>query len=102
MNLEVWRNTVLTEEEMLPESTFTLHQNPVRNALGIDVNFANTVDHATIIIHDLNGAVLKMKNLYNVKETNEVFQVGNYPAGEYLITIYTKDKLLTKKFIVAK
>jgi hypothetical protein len=43
-----------------------------------------------------------MRNIYNTDKASEEFKTGHYPAGEYIITLFTKDKLISKKFIVVK
>lgn len=103
LNLEIYQPFKTNNPDLLlPENTVRLHQNPVRNVLAVDVNFENYIDHATMVIHDLNGSVIDMRNIYNVNQTTETFQVGNFPSGQYIFTIFTKDKMLSRKFVVTK
>ena len=103
LNLEIYQPFKTNNPDLLlPENTVRLHQNPVRNVLAVDVNFENNIDHATMVIHDLNGSVIDMRNIYNVNQTTETFQVGNFPSGQYIFTIFTKDKMLSRKFVVTK
>jgi hypothetical protein len=103
LNLQVWGEyTSASEDQLLPANSVILHENPVRNVLSVDLNFENSIDHATMVIHDLNGSIIDMRNVYNLKESTETFQVGNFPAGQYVFTIFTKDKMLSKKFVVIK
>jgi hypothetical protein len=102
MDIEVWKDPSVTKDQLLPENTVVFHQNPVRNVLTADISFENSIDHATIVIHNLNGSVIHMRNIYNVSEASESFQTGHLSSGEYIFTVFTKDKLLSKKFIVVK
>lgn len=102
LNLEVWRCTNLTQDELLPENALNIIQNPVSDKLSVNVKFDSNVDKATLLIYDLNGSLLNMRNIYNTDNASEEFKTGNYPAGEYIITLFTKDKLISKKFVVVK
>jgi len=92
--------TVYTKENSLPGNTVLIKQNPVKNNLEVNIKFENYIDHATMVVYDMNGSIVHIKNIYNIKESSERFDVSNLPAGMYLFTIFTKDKLLTKKFVV--
>jgi hypothetical protein len=103
LNLQIWGDfKSASEDQLLPANTVTLLENPVRNVLSVDLDFENSIDQATMVIHDLNGSIIDMRNVYNLKQSTETFQVGNFPAGQYIFTIFTKDKLLSKKFVVIK
>ena len=102
LNLEVWRCKDLTEDELLPENALNIIENPVTDKLSVDVKFDSNVDKATLLIHDLNGSLLNMRNIYNTDKASEEFKTGHYPAGEYIITLFTKEKLISKKFVVVK
>jgi len=93
---------VTSTEDLLPENTVFFAENPVRNNLKVNINFENTVEHATMAIHTLNGAIVEMRNIYNLKNDTQDFNTSNLPAGSYLFTIFTKDKVLSKKFVVGK
>lgn len=91
---------IKTKENTLPENTVTILQNPVNNNLNVKIDFENTIKKATMVIHDINGNIIHIKNIYNMKEIEESFDVGNLPSSTYIFTIFTKDKLLSKKFII--
>jgi hypothetical protein len=93
---------VTSTEDLLPENTVVFAENPVRNNLKVNISFENTIDHATMAIHTLNGDIIDMRNIYNLKSDTQNFNTGNLPAGSYLFTIFTKDKAISKKFVVAK
>ena len=92
--------TVSTRENALPESTVILRQNPVNRSLEVDIKFENNIKHATMVVYDMNGSIVHIKNIYNIKEASESFDVSSLPSGIYLFTLFTKDKLSTKKFVV--
>jgi len=91
-----------TEEDLLPNNSVTLIQNPVDTELGVRVNFENTVDKATMVIHNINGDIIDMRTVKNIKEGSYKFYTGKIPAGTYIFTMFTKDKLISKKFVVTK
>ena len=102
MNLKMFVNTVSTDDELFQESTIQIKENPVRNNLYVDIHLNETVDKATMVIHNINGGIIDMRTVKNIKEGSYKFYTGNLPAGTYIFTMFTKDKLLSKKFVVAK
>ncbi|MEZ4906937.1 MAG: T9SS type A sorting domain-containing protein [Saprospiraceae bacterium] len=102
MFLEFKVNSVSTKDQLLDEETFNFDQNPTNDVLKVNINFADYVDHATLVIHDVNGAIIDVRNMYNEKESVQNIKVGTLPAGEYIATLFTNDKLLSKKFVVTK
>jgi hypothetical protein len=102
LNIELSGFTNTSEDQLLPANSVTIQENPLRDVLSVDLQFENSIDHATIVIHDLKGSIIELRNVYNLKESTETFQVGSFPAGQYVFTIFTKDKMLSKKFVVIK
>ncbi len=88
-----------TEDELLPDNTVTFN-NPVDNELNVDINLENTIDKATMVVHTLNGDIVDMKTVKNIQKGTQRFSTGNLPAGTYIFTLFTKDKLTSKKFVV--
>jgi hypothetical protein len=100
LNLKV--GTVSTEINQLPENSFSILNNPTINDLEINISLEKMVDKASIAIYNLNGSLIHLRNLDNLQNSSQSFYMGNVPAGEYIVTLVTKEKLLSKKFIVAK
>ncbi len=90
-----------TKDELLPNNTVQF-ANPVQEKLVADINFNKVIDHATIAIHNINGDIIEMRNIYNFKKDIQTFNTEALPAGTYIFTIFTKEKMLSKKFVVAK
>ena len=90
-----------TEEELLPNNTVQF-ANPVKENLTVNIQFKGQVDHATMVIHNINGDIIDMRNIYNVKSDVQRFNTGSMSAGTYIFTLFTKDKLISKKFVVVK
>jgi len=90
-----------TKEEILPDNT-VIFANPVKDKLVVSIDFKENVEHATMAIHSLNGDIIEMRNIYNMSKDVQTFNTGSLPTGTYIFTIFTKDKLLSKKFVVAK
>ncbi len=90
-----------TNEDRLPDNT-VIFANPVKDKLVVNIDFKDNVEHATMAIHSLTGEIIEMRNIYNMKKDIQTFNTGSFPTGTYIFTIFTKDKLLSKKFVVAK
>ena len=90
-----------TKEDILPDNT-VVFANPVKDKLVVNIDFKDNVEHATMAIHSLTGEIIEMRNIYNMKKDIQTFNTGSLPTGTYIFTIFTKDKLLSKKFVVAK
>ena len=43
-----------------------------------------------------------MRNIHDFKAGTLEFGINNFPSGVYFTTLFTKDKLITKKFIVQR
>ncbi len=93
---------VATKEELLPDNSVTFLGNPTKENLNVAISLEQTAEKASMVVSDINGKVIDMRTVYNLKDSNERFYVGNLPNGTYMFTLFTKDKLLTKKFVVAK
>ena len=89
-----------TDDELLPDNTVTIIQNPADTELGVNINFDNTIEKATMVVHNINGDVIDMKTVKNIQKGSYKFYTGKIPAGTYIFTLFTKDKLTSKKFVV--
>ncbi len=92
----------IDEEDLLPENTVIIKENPVRDRLTVDVDFQKNIEKATMVIHDINGQIIDMRTVKDLNRGTFNFYTNNLPTGTYIFTIFTKDKLLSKKFVVAK
>lgn len=87
-------------ENLLPNNTVVFANNPVKDKLIVNIDFENTVEKATMAIHTINGSIIEMRSINNLDQGTQIFNTNNLPVGAYLFTIFTKDKVLSKKFIV--
>ncbi len=90
----------LNEADKMPDNSLVILQNPVTDILKLNISFKNTVKLSTLVIHNLNGEVINYKNLYNIQDSKQTIDIGNIPNGLYIATIFTKDKHLSKKFVI--
>ena len=100
LHLKIVAHTTATDDELLPDNSVTLVQNPVNTDLNVKVDFENTVDKATMVVHNINGDIIDMRTVKNIQKGSYKFYTGNLPVGTYIFTIFTKDKMLSKKFVV--
>ncbi len=92
----------IDEEDLLPKNTVVIKENPVRDRLIVNVDFQKNIEKATMAIHDINGQIIDMRTVKDLNRGTFNFYTNNLPTGTYIFTIFTKDKLLSKKFVVAK
>ncbi len=102
LGLVIGADKTATKDELLPDNSVTFLGNPTKENLNVAISLENAAKKASMVISDINGRVIDMKTVYNLKDSNERFYVGNLPNGTYIFTLFTKDKFVSKKFVVAK
>lgn len=80
----------IKEEEI--GATIEIYPNPAKESFQLKLKPGVTVDQ--MFIYDQTGRMVKHWN-----ETDEVFQVGEFPAGAYFITIHSAQGIVTKKLM---
>jgi hypothetical protein len=90
-----------TDEQPLPDNVLSVYPNPTPDQLNVGLDFANPSD-AMVIIADINGRVLMVREYYGVQKENLNYDVSRYAPGTYLIRVSTAEGTKTKKFVVAK
>ncbi len=98
----VHKKNVATKDELLPDNSVTFLGNPTTENLNVSISLEKSAEKASMVVSDINGKIIDMKTVYNLKDSNERFYVGNLPNGTYMFTLFTKDKFITKKFVVSK
>lgn len=78
--------------------TFSIGPNPVTSTLTI--NIQNNNQPLTIQLTDLNGRLLKQRNLPAAVSQTVDFKVNNLPQGIYLLKISGTDGIRTEKIMV--
>lgn len=90
-----------TDEELLPETSLTVSPNPTTDQLNVTLDL-DAPQEAVVIMADLNGKILLMRDYQNVQKETFQYNVSHLPAGTYLVRIGTTEGISTKKFVVVR
>ncbi len=101
LRMEIESTTVDVAENSLPESAMTIFPNPTDDQLTAQFSFERQTD-ALVLIADMTGRILWMRDVEGIQETTLDFDVSNYAAGTYFIRIQTPDGASTEKFVVTE
>lgn len=92
-----------TNEPILDASNkLVVAPNPVKNDLNVKIDLVKEAKNATIEIMDINGKLLSVRQLNNVKTSIEKFDVSNYANGTYILNYKSADGVRAVQFIVTK
>ena len=86
-------------ENSLPESALRVYPNPAQERLTVDLSFERKTD-AFVILADMTGKVLLMRDLGEVSENRLDLDLSGYPSGMYFVRVRTENGASTKKFMV--
>ena len=79
----------------------TLFPNPTTDQLNVALDLEQAGD-ALMILFNMDGKVLNVKELDNVQEATVKYDISNYAPGTYMMRVVTTEGTSTKKFVVAK
>ena len=81
-------------ENIIQTDVFIIYPNPVTNKIVIKTETIS--DKYDIMIRDIHGQILKYSEIKNKEKSIDVSDLSN---GIYIISIYSKNNIITKKFI---
>ena len=90
-----------TDETPLEDNAMTLFPNPSSEVLNVQLGLEEATP-AMLIIADMQGKVLDIREYDNVQKETLQFNVSHLPAGTYLMRVSTDAGTKTKQFVVAK
>ena len=90
-----------TDETPLEDSAMTLFPNPSSEVVNVQLGLEEATP-AMLIMADMQGKVLDIREYDNVQKETLQFNVSHLPAGTYLMRVSTDAGTKTKQFIVAK
>ena len=73
--------------------------NPASEFVNLAMDFTKTFDEVSVMVTDVTGRVVLMKELDKVKNHQMTIDVSNLMGGTFLINITTPDGVRTEKFI---
>ena len=90
-----------TDETPLEDNAMTLFPNPSSEVLQVQLNLQEATP-AMLIMADMQGQVLDLREYQNVQKETMQFDVSHLPAGAYLMRVSTDAGTKTKQFVVAR
>jgi hypothetical protein len=90
---------IINTEEVLSNESITLFPNPTSSEVNLQLHFDQTMSNVTINLIDLNGRMLQSRQLKQVQNQQERFDVSQLPAGAYFFHIVTDQGVRTQRFI---
>ncbi len=89
-------------EELLSNDKFTVNPTLANDYVQLQLTLANASDVVKVQITDLSGRIVKSLVEKNVQNATYEFDTSSYPAGNYFLTLETREGTNTQKFVVAK
>ena len=86
-------------KELSADNLITVTPNPASEFVNVSMDFAKSFDHVNIMMTDITGRVVLMRDLDNVKNHQMRIDVGNLLSGTFILNITTPDGVRTEKFI---
>ncbi len=85
--------------ELPADNLITVTPNPASEFVNVSMDFTKSFDHVNIMMTDITGRVVLMKDLDNVSNHQMRIDVGNLMSGTFILNITTPDGVRTEKFI---
>jgi hypothetical protein len=93
---------VSLNENVSDENAIKVYPNPTTGLLNITIDFNALQTLKNIRITDLLGNIIAEANANMLQQGNFVFDLGNQPAGIYLLNISSANTTVTKQVIIAR
>ena len=97
LSITVVNNVNVTEIEN--NATITVSPNPIKDKFLLDIGFLQTQEKVEIVIHNALGQQVFWQELSQVKAYTQQIHFGNEPSGVYVVTVFSKDMAVSKKFV---
>lgn len=85
--------------ELSADNLIAVTPNPASEFIDLSMDFTKSFDKVNIMMTDITGRVVLMKDLDNVKNHQLRIDVGNLLSGTFILNITTPDGIRTEKFI---
>jgi PKD repeat protein/photosystem II stability/assembly factor-like uncharacterized protein len=97
LNITVVNNVNVTEIEN--DATISVSPNPIKDKFLLDVQFLQTQENVEIVIHNALGQQVFWQEVSQTKAYTQQIHFGNEPSGVYVVTVFSKDMAVSKKFV---
>lgn len=97
LNVTVINNVNVTEIEN--NASITVSPNPIKDKFLLDIGFLQTQENVEIVIHNALGQQVFWQEVSQVKAYTQQIHFGNEPSGVYVVTVFSGDIAVSKKFV---
>lgn len=80
-------------------ASISVSPNPIEDKFLLDIEFLQTQEQVEIVIHNALGQRVFWQELSQVKEYKQQINFGNEPNGVYVVTVFSKNRAVSKKFV---
>ncbi len=94
--------TVGTNDLLSENNKLTVFPNPVSDKVNLSMDLSRAFDRITLSLMDANGKILEVRNLQNVQQAVETFDVSTLPAGSYILQLNSTEGSRSLPFQVVK
>ncbi len=103
LQMTVLKDVTSTEEvSILPSNALKVFPSPATDFINVDLDFEEMAEDVTISVYDIKGQLLQTKQMSNVIQDRVNFDVSNYAAGKYLVSIVADNGISSKFFTVVR
>ncbi|MFK7982693.1 MAG: PA domain-containing protein [Saprospiraceae bacterium] len=85
--------------ELSADNLIAVTPNPASDFVNLSMDFTKSFDNVNIMMTDITGRVVLMKDLDNVRNHQMRIDVGNLMSGTFILNITTPDGVRTEKFV---
>jgi len=97
LNITVINNVNITEIEN--NTKITVSPNPIKDKFLLDIEFLQIQEKVEIVIHNALGQQVFWQGQSQIKTHSQLIHFGNEPDGIYVVTVFSKDMAVSKKFV---
>lgn len=97
LDITVVNNVNVTEIEN--NARIAVSPNPIKDKFLLDIQFLQTQEKVEIVIHNALGQQVFWQELSQIDNYTQQIHFGNEPSGVYVVTVFSKDVAVSKKFV---
>lgn len=99
IRLQLGLNTVNTKDQLLPNAVLRVSPNPSNGDFTLQIDL-ETASKASLVVTDITGKVLHLRDFDGMKSANIPIDLSNYPNGTYLVRLATEAGARTERIVV--
>lgn len=87
-------------DQLTLQGNLSVFPNPATSLVNLDMNFNETMQDVSIQLFDINGKLLEIRSMQNVKQDQASFNVQNLAPGAYVFKVITEKGTRSERFTV--